>query len=180
MCNLFMLKFNSSSPVKLFFSCTPFVSPQWCRACLGEPCPAACLFQHLAWRKKIPHFHQSLGCGWNLVVASWLDGLQETCHEDEAYIWWPAGHPVLLMLVFSPWAILPLAFHLADVLGHPPQHWCHIPSLFLALSEIIGMDEMATSSAMPSEYPFQLLCRRGKEYCAFLANYSPPHPNCFS
>lgn len=168
--NLFMLKVNSSTLVKLFFSCTPFISLQCCRACLGELGPAACLFQHLAGSKKIPRYHQSLGCGWNLVVASWLDGLQETCHEDEAYIWWPAGHPMLLMLVFSPWAVSALAFHLADVLGHPPQRWCHILSLFLALSEMTGMDEMATSSAMPSDYPFQLLCRRGKGYCAPLAN----------
>lgn len=117
-----MLQVNSGILVNLFFSRTSIPFSALVQSLLGHN-PSCCLPSSASgWMQKIP---------WSLLVASWLDGLQDTCHE--AHTWWPIGHPLLWMLLFSPWAVLATEFHLAEVLGHTPQHWCHLLSLFSGL-----------------------------------------------
>lgn len=75
---------------------------------------AAFLSQELTGCKNLPLLSKP-GLWLQSAVASWLVGLQVTCCCDEAYIWWPVGHPMLLIPMFSPCTVLTIAFHLADL-----------------------------------------------------------------
>lgn len=157
-----MLKLNSVILGNLFFSCI-FLSLHWCRACLGTTCLAAFLAQHLAECKK----------------SSEVRG-QDTCHDDEAHTWWPVGHPLLLMLLFSPWAVFATEFHQAEVLGHTPQRWCPLLSLFFkALSEIIVTNKTATISCHAQELSIPATPQEREQILRTTGKLKSPHSVTF-